>query len=117
MENQGRTKCRLYLERSWEIVTKLKYIQRELPGAIWRYSDELCYALTSKIKFHGWQQRYLDGISGLSIHVVNHHSVLATVVHHVRMEKAIVNTSTCLDVGDEGWSCFHQIPSYQLLVL
>ena len=55
MENQGRTKCRLYLERSWEIVTKLKYIQRELPSAIWRYSDELCYALISKIKFHGCQ--------------------------------------------------------------
>ena len=38
-----------------ENVTKLKYIQRELPGAIWRYSDELCYALISKIKFHGCQ--------------------------------------------------------------
>lgn len=120
MNNQGRTRCRSYLERSWEVVT-LTQVKSNLPGAIGRYSDELCYALTSKIKFHGWQNNTFfelyDIISGLSIHVVNHHGVMATVVHHVRMEKAFVNTSTCLDVGDEGWSCFHQIPGYQLLIL
>ena len=55
--------------------------------------------------------------SVLSIRVVYHHGAMATIVHHVRMEKAIVNKSTCLDVCDEGWSCFHQIPGYQLLVL
>ena len=108
------------MERCWEIVT-LTQVKSNLPGAIGRYSDELCYALISKITFHvgqssGFFAQY-DSISGLSIHVVNHHGVMATVVHHVRFEKAIVNKSTCLDIGDEGWSCFHQIPSYQLLIL